>query len=231
MSKKINLLGKSLALTNYWSYNFQLFGKNFFYFKKYFSLLFYLKKFIIKNKLSYLNFFFTLIINFHVFKEKVQFSISIFKLNNFLTRILCNIFPIWLFQNKYLLLFQGKIFIFPNFYFSQFFLKDLIFFLVIYKRFSPKKIFHYFSLLLKKSKNYLLVNSSKKGIYKKKLIGFKIQLKGKFEITKNAMSKKLSLNYGQPRSTILKNHITFCEHTFFSKLGSSNLKIWLFYDF
>lgn len=123
------------------------------------------------------------------------------------------------------MLFKGKIFIFPNFYFSKFFLKDLIFFLLIYKRLSPRKIFIYFSILLKKNKNYLLINNSKKGIYKKKLIGFKIQLKGKFEITKNAMSKKLLINYGKLRSTTLKNHIIFCEHTFFSKLGSSNLKM------
>ncbi len=231
MSKKINLHGKSLSLTTYWFIEFQLYGKNFFLFKKYFFLLFFLRKFITKKKLLFLSFFFGLFIKFSIFKKRVYFLISLFKSKKKFDVVLQNIFPVYLFRNKSLLQFTGKIFIFPSFYFSQLFLKDLIFFLLIYKKFNPRKVFNYFLLFLKKKINYLSIVSSRKGIIKKKLVGFKIQLKGRFETTKNSMSKKNLIKFGKLNSTTLENHIVLCEHTFFSKLGSSNLKIWLFYSF
>ena len=178
-----------------------------------------------KNKLSYLTFFFTLSINFLVLKEKIYFLISLFRLKHLLNIAFNNIFPVYSFQNKSISDFQGKIVIFRNYYFSQFFLKDLMFFLLIQRKFNPKKIFNYLLILFKKKVNYSLVNISRRGICKKKLIGFKIKLKGKFEITKSSMSKKIMENYGKLKSTTLNSSVVFCEHTFFSKLGSSNIKI------
>lgn len=61
------------------------------------------------------------------------------------------------------------------------------------------------------------------------MVGFKMQLKGRFEITKNSMSKKFLVKFGKISSTTLVDYIVFYEHIFFSKLGLSSLKICLFY--
>jgi hypothetical protein len=93
------------------------------------------------------------------------------------------------------------------------------------KKYNPKKIFSFFSNLLKNNLNSFLVQDSKYGFLKKKLVGFKLYLKGRFEVTKNSMAKKNLVKLGKVNSTDLNIHIISHEHIFFSKLGTSNLKI------
>lgn len=72
---------------------------------------------------------------------------------------------------------------------------------------------------------------TKNGLKNKILCGFKVQLKGRFESTKNSMSKTVNFKVGKINSTNLNSSINFLSYTFYTKLGLSNLKIWLFYKF
>lgn len=229
MSKKINLFSKCLALTIYWSYNFQIFSKNFYLFKKYFSIIILLQKLINNKKLFYLNLFLLLKTKIFISKNNFNIHFILFYLKKKWNSFFQFFFSIRLLQDKYFLSLKSKIFVVKNFFFSNFFFSNLIFYLLLEKKFNPKKIFNFFLNLFKNNFNFFLVQDSKNGFLKKKLIGFKVQLKGRFEVTKNSMSKKNLIKLGKVNSTNLNNHIIFYEHIFFSKLGVSNLKIWLFY--
>ena len=65
----------------------------------------------------------------------------------------------------------------------------------------------------------------KNGLEQKSLKGFKIQLKGRFEPTKNSMSKSLTVKKGKINSMKLNDSIIFINQIFYTKLGLSNLKI------
>ena len=206
-------------------YNFQVFSKNFFLFKKYFSIIILLQKLINNKKLFHLNFFSILNMKFFITKNYFSVYFTLFKLKKNFNSFFQFFFSFWLLQDKYFLSLKSKIFVVKNFFFSNLFLKNLVFYLLLEKNLNPKKIFNSFYHLLKNNLNCFLIQDSKNGLLNKKLIGFKIQLKGRFEVTKNSMSKKKLIKLGKVNSTNLCTHIIFYEHVFFSKLGVSNLKI------
>nr|YP_009325900.1 ribosomal protein S3 [Vertebrata lanosa]APC24941.1 ribosomal protein S3 [Vertebrata lanosa] len=231
MTKNINLFGKCLGLTTYWSQQFQFYNKNLFFFKKYFFLLNLIKKLIDKKVIFNIEFVFFLYIKFFISKNSLNIYISLYNLKNkLLSKLLNFLFDILNQYNINNLPINIKVFILMNFYLSVQFLKNLIFYLILKNRYTPKKIFNFITHFLKSNFNSSLISISKTGLKKKILLGFKIQLNGRFESTKNSMAKKINLKFGKTNSTSLINHIIFYEHVFYSKLGLSNLKVWLFYD-
>lgn len=81
------------------------------------------------------------------------------------------------------------------------------------------------SVFLKKHLEYLIITIGKNGLEQKLLKGFKIQLKGRYEVTKNSMSKSLIIKKGKVNSMKLDNNIAFMNQVLYTKLGLSNLKI------
>nr|YP_009295190.1 ribosomal protein S3 [Dasya binghamiae]AOH77202.1 ribosomal protein S3 [Dasya binghamiae] len=73
------------------------------------------------------------------------------------------------------------------------------------------------------------ISLCKKGPQKLILKGYKITLSGRFENTKNPMSKTYTTKNGFITLTSLNNNIDFISKNLYTKLGICNIKIWLFY--
>lgn len=189
-------------------------------------LLFIIRK--ITNKKLFNNFKLILFTSRKVliFKNYVNFFYSFSKLNTFIFNTFSIFFNV-LFKkklNENLLLYL-KVFITKINLFSYEFFKSYISILSLDKKLAPRKIFFSLIHFLKSNMNCSSLSFTKTGLMKKKLRGFKIQLKGRFEATKNSMSKKIFFKSGKVNSTNLEEDVIFYNHVFFSKLGLSNLKI------
>lgn len=80
-------------------------------------------------------------------------------------------------------------------------------------------------LFLTKNLKYSILFLTKNGLLRKYFVGFKIQIKGRYESSKTSMSKKLSTKFGKMTLTNLKISTNFINYSFYTKLGISNLKI------
>lgn len=201
-------------------------------FKKYFFLLNSIKKLISKKIIFNFKSAFFIYIKFFISKNNFSIYVSFYNLKiKFLNKFFKFLFNILVKYGINFLPFNIKVFILANYYLSTQFLENLVLYLVLNNKYTPKKIFNFLVYFLKSNLNSLLISTSKNGLNKKTLSGFKIQLRGRFESTKNSMAKKINLKFGKTNSTNLINHIVFYEHIFYSKLGLSSLKVWLFYNF
>nr|YP_010620258.1 Ribosomal protein S3 [Amplisiphonia pacifica]WAX04294.1 Ribosomal protein S3 [Amplisiphonia pacifica] len=230
MAKKINLSGKCLALTTLWVNQFQSYGKFSFSSKTDFFIFFFLTKIFNKQLNLTTEYFITKIQKFILF-NKIFFIFSFVSVNNdFFFKFYRFLFLLWQRNINKRLSFRLCFYLEKNQYFSTFFLKSYILYLIYNKINSPKKIFNLLILLLKKNKFQKILSFSKNGLKKNTLIGFKIQLKGRYESTKNEMASCLLVKNGKVNSTNLNITISYINHFFYTKLGISNLKIWLFYS-
>nr|YP_010620028.1 Ribosomal protein S3 [Symphyocladia marchantioides]WAX04041.1 Ribosomal protein S3 [Symphyocladia marchantioides] len=228
MAKKINSSNKCLALTTLWVNQFQLYNKFSFFSKNEFFLLFIIKFLIIQ-----LNFTKNLITKTQslIFSTQLLLIFSLVSMNNdFFLKLYQLFIGIWNRNFSSRLSFFLLFYVEKNHYLSAQFLKSYILYLITDNVNSPKKIFNLLVLLLTKTKNQSIISISKSGFRKITFIGFKIQLKGRYESTKNEMSNYLFIKDGKNNSTNLNITIDFINHLFYTKLGISNLKIWLFYS-
>nr|YP_010620120.1 Ribosomal protein S3 [Melanothamnus gigas]WAX04156.1 Ribosomal protein S3 [Melanothamnus gigas] len=230
MSKKINLSGKCLALTNLWVMQFQHFGNFTSLFSKY-TFLFLIFKFFLFKQLNLKNNFFVLDYKFFILKNEFFIVLTNFFKNfnefNYFFNLLSSI---W-FKNFNFLSFRFLIFFKKTFYLSSDFLQSYISYLSKKLFYSPKKIFTLLFILLKKKLNQSILTTTKNGLKRKKIIGFKMQLRGRYELTKTAMAKITQIKFGKINSTDLKINVTFMNYFFYTKLGNCSIKIWLFSSF
>nr|YP_010619959.1 Ribosomal protein S3 [Xiphosiphonia pinnulata]WAX03972.1 Ribosomal protein S3 [Xiphosiphonia pinnulata] len=228
MTKKINLSGKCLALTALWANQFQSYGKFSFFSKNDFFFLFSLIK-IFNKQLNFNTLYFITKTQNFIFSSHIFLIFSLVSLNYaFFIKFHQLFLKIWQHNINSRLSFHFHFYLEKNHYFSTIFLKSYILYLINNKTNSPKKIYNLLILLLKKNKFQSIITISKKGFKQSKFIGFKIQLKGRYESTKNEMASRLFVKDGKINSTNLTNSIYFFNHSFYTKLGISNLKIWLF---
>nr|YP_010620235.1 Ribosomal protein S3 [Deltalsia parasitica]WAX04271.1 Ribosomal protein S3 [Deltalsia parasitica] len=230
MAKKLNLSGKCLALSTLWANQFQLYGKFCFFWKNDFFLFLFLTKIFIQKLNLKTEYFITKTQNF-ILASQVFFIFSLLFINNsFFYKFYKFAHLIWQRNISQTFSFHLCFYLEQNQYFSTKFLKSYISYLIYKKINSPKKIFNLLILLLKKNKSQLILAFEKNGLKKKIFIGFKIQLTGRYESTKNEMASCLLVKNGKINSTNLSVSINFINHFFYTKLGISNLKIWLFYS-
>lgn len=97
--------------------------------------------------------------------------------------------------------------------------------LIINLNYLPKKVFNIFINILVSQINknkHLILNS---GLKKVKLKGFKIQLKGRYELSKSSLAKKICFKFGRLTINNLSNNLELINKFIYSKLGKSSLKI------
>nr|YP_011017705.1 ribosomal protein S3 [Griffithsia okiensis]WQF69528.1 ribosomal protein S3 [Griffithsia okiensis] len=225
MSKKSNSLILKFGVTKNFNFFSQNYGKSTLNIDlNILKLCFCLNKYFFSNNLI-------LIFNeFHL--NKNLFSLSVFCLkNNFNMKsyliLLNNINFNFLFTFKKQ---KNKLFLKNEWFYSSFLLKNYINFLFL--KFGINNYKKILGILTKLFCSYLNYNQIFYSIYGPKLIilkGFKIQLKGRFENSKNQMTKKIELKSGILSSVNLNSDINYLNNFLFTKLGLWSLKIWLFY--
>nr|YP_010944677.1 ribosomal protein S3 [Palisada intermedia]WMC20771.1 ribosomal protein S3 [Palisada intermedia] len=226
MSKKISSTSKYLGISRDWFVNFQHYGN--FYLNFFFSFLniYNLLNFIIRNVVK---------TNIFVLKKQIYLFFNTMELNLNLFYLKRNVNLTNLFYNKInsILLnnffFNVKINFFSNNF--NFFSKQFLEAYLEYLSFSnsPKTIFNLVIVLLKNQINKTTIFFFNSGLRKIQLKGFKIQLKGRYELSKSTLAKKQFLKFGQVTSNNLNNLLDLLNKDFYSKLGKSTLKIWFFY--
>nr|ATG87379.1 ribosomal protein S3 [Gracilaria chouae] len=95
---------------------------------------------------------------------------------------------------------------------------------------NPNKILWQICVFLNKHRYHSKIVYSTKGIRLVNLKGFKIRLVGRFDNTKNQMSKSIQQGLGVLSLMSLKNRVEFVNRELYTKLGSCGLQIWLFYE-
>ncbi len=228
MTKKINPLGKCLALTFFWPNSLQNFGNFFYFVNKYLFIYLLFHHFLVKL-MSFKKKYFVNQFTFFIFSKLFLIRFSNLSFDYFWLAFLNDFF--WKFWKSNFLFLPLKVFYFltKNFYLSADFLWDYLNYLTKNFCFSPKKTFNLLILFLTKNYFHLSLFKSKKGFKIKRFVGFKIKLIGRFESSKNAMSKNIIYKFGKINSSNLQINTNFLTYTFFTKLGVSNLKIWIFY--
>nr|YP_010620166.1 Ribosomal protein S3 [Gredgaria maugeana]WAX04202.1 Ribosomal protein S3 [Gredgaria maugeana] len=230
MSKKINLTGKSLALTSVWTNKSQYYGNFSFKYSKYIHFIFLLNV-VFTRQLNFNLLYYITQIQYFFFVNQLRIILSSSFLNKNFVYFLKFIYLFWILNFKNFYSFHLQIYLEKTLYFSVEFLKNYIFFLIKKKIKSPKKIFNLLILLLKKNFNKPIVSISKNGLTDNNiLIGFKIQLSGRYESAKSTMANQIFLKFGKITSTNLSFTVKYFSHFFYTKSGISTLKIWLFYN-
>nr|YP_010620097.1 Ribosomal protein S3 [Periphykon beckeri]WAX04133.1 Ribosomal protein S3 [Periphykon beckeri] len=229
MSKKKNLSGKCLALTSLWTFQFQNYRNSFLLFSKFFFFRF-LFKIIFLKFLNFKKIYSFSCWYFQFFSRYLLLQFKCKTLNfSLLSDFLGFIYAIWV--NNIKTTFSLKLFF--CFEKESTFSSDFLFFYVLYlvneQQFTPKKIFNMLNFMLQSKLDKKIVLFSKNGLILQKFIGFKIQLSGRYEATKNSMAQRVFFNVGKINSTTAKINIYFLNRFLYTKLGISNLKIWLFY--
>nr|YP_009511841.1 ribosomal protein S3 [Gracilaria gracilis]AXI97718.1 ribosomal protein S3 [Gracilaria gracilis] len=229
MTRKINPISLRLGLTQVWDYTIQNYNK-----LNYCYTLSFLKQLQIENivtKILSLNKFLIHDKEFWYSKNKLFLNIYIVEVdpNN---------------SNKYLFLIKELSKLISNWFFLKIQLR-------IYKRVSwlttsnlvssyvsylfvqnknPNKILWQICILLKKHLGSNKVVYSTRGIHSVYLKGFKVRLVGRFDNTKNQMSKSIQQGSGSLSLISLRNQVEFVQKNLYTKLGSCGLQIWLFYE-
>lgn len=228
MSKKINSSGKYLNTTNLNNCQLQYYGKSILFYKRNFLIIFTFLPILYKKLTINRKFFNITALNVINFNNYICLFLSILELNKFFFQQFRKAFH---FIDKKLTHshFKINLYLEKNYYLSTSFLKNYIFYLNVKRTYPPKKIFNFLTLFLKNFINHSIVSFTQNGPKKKQLLGFRLQLKGRYESTKNSMSKIMTFKVGKVNSTKLNANINFLDYVFYTKLGVSSLKIWLFY--
>nr|YP_009500463.1 ribosomal protein S3 [Gracilariopsis heteroclada]AXE43625.1 ribosomal protein S3 [Gracilariopsis heteroclada] len=95
---------------------------------------------------------------------------------------------------------------------------------------NPNKVLWQLCQFLKTHLNSTKVIYSTKGIHLVYLKGFQVRLVGRFDNTKNQMSKNIQQGFGALSLMSLKSRVEFVHKELYTKLGSCGLQIWLFYE-
>ena len=226
MSKKISSTSNYLGISNNWLVNLQYYGKiNYLFYFSFFNLLNIIFKKFNKNKLFISN----IILNFT--KNLIKINSKLVNLYNFDTNIILNFY-------RNLLSFIKNNFSSSNlklkFYLDkENWLSNKFMFMYLdylFLNFSPKQIFNLLIIFLKNqlgNTKYVYFNFGfKKVVFK----GFKIQLKGRYELTRSTLSKNIFFKYGCVTTNSFNKNFEFLSKIIFSKLGKSSIKIWFFYS-
>lgn len=228
MSKKINPKSLRLGSIQLWSQIIQNYGNNLFIFIKYFY-----------KYIKVLNSLFKIFNNFYIFflQEIIYFNSKL--IINFWFYKINYLFYFNYFKNLVKLIYywnpNKKIFIrfyFPNL--NQFcyslILVNYSSYLITVLNYTPKKVLGILSILINLKINYFHIFYSKNGPIKTRLKGFKVVFNGCFENTKLQMAETLELKIGSLKLVSFKNKVDFSSKLINTKLGSLNLKIWLFFE-
>jgi hypothetical protein len=224
MSQKINPISFRLGLSQVWNNTFQLYGKNlpsyisFLYLKL--TLYNYLRRYL-DSKQVFLGSLYWFIL-----KDKVVLLIiyesclnsNLLKLEklNLLLHFLTN----W--NLKLYLLKQTSWVNTPS----------LIISYILYNRkknFSLKKILKRVTFILNSHLNSKKIVYNIKGPIFLRLKGFKIKISGRFDNTRNQMSKTLSNSGGNLPLSKLNSYIEYHNSKIYTNSGLNNLQVWLFY--
>lgn len=227
MSQKINPTNNKLGVLQVWNYRFQKYGKTFRNYKKFlrpknYSFLF-LKQFLYQNNL--------LIENVEFSKSTHQFLIKIFifRLTQVPIRLkfqFClKVISYWLKCPVKFLIYQKN-----SLSSSSLLINNYIFYLFFVRTNSIKQIFQQIFQLLEKQSNKIIFIYTIKGIQLIKFKGFKLEVTGCFESSRNQMSKTLKYNLGSVPLTRLNGYVDYSNNHFFTKFGSCGIKLWLFYE-
>lgn len=224
MSQKINPISFRLGLSQVWNSTFQLYGKNL---SPYTNFLYL--KLVLHNYLErYFNSkqIFLGSTYWFILKEKVILLITYeshlndnfpkpYKLNLFL-----HLLTDW--NLKLYLLKQMSWVNTPT----------LIINYILYNRkknFTLKKILKRVIFVLNTHLNSKKIVYNNKGPISLKLKGFKIKISGRFDSTRNQMTKTLSNNKGCLPLSKLNSYVEYHNAKIYTTSGSNNLQVWLFY--
>jgi ribosomal protein S3 len=97
------------------------------------------------------------------------------------------------------------------------------------KNFSLKKILKRVTFILNSRLNSKKIVYNTKGPIFLKLKGFKIKISGRFDNTRNQMSKTLSNSGGNLPLSKLNSYIEYHNSKIYTNSGLNNLQVWLFY--
>nr|YP_010199886.1 ribosomal protein S3 [Gracilariopsis tenuifrons]UAD89946.1 ribosomal protein S3 [Gracilariopsis tenuifrons] len=229
MAKKINPISLRLGLTQVWDFTLQNYGKLISWYillllkqlqlKKVVSQIFNLNKFLVgeqeywyyHNKL-FLNIYFT----DNIVKNQDKYSLILKKISLLIFE--------W-FSLKVQLRILKK----TNWITTP----DLLINYAIYllkQHKNPNKVLWQLCQFLETHLNCTKIVYSSRGIRLVNLKGFKIRLVGRFDNTKNQMSKSIQQGYGSLSLMSLKSRVEFASKELYTKLGSCGLQIWLFYE-
>nr|YP_010204201.1 ribosomal protein S3 [Ahnfeltia fastigiata]UAT97936.1 ribosomal protein S3 [Ahnfeltia fastigiata] len=95
---------------------------------------------------------------------------------------------------------------------------------------SFKKIIQNICKMLTTHLNTIKISYSTKGVVRLSLKGFKIQLAGRFDNSRNQMAKLMKQSIGSLPLTCLESYVEYSHKEFHTKHGVCGLQIWLFYE-
>lgn len=228
MSQKTNPLKTKLGQIKLWNFEFSKYGQNFKNYTKFLylrnNIFSFIKNFCLKYNLLIENININQKIyetNFNVFVVFLKTSQETNKDNNFLKVILK-----WINTNIKISFYKNT-----SLTNTTMLIKNYIIYLFINKKISPKKALLYLYKTLKNQKKKNQIKYTIQGIKIIELKGFKIEISGCFDSSRNQMSKIIKCNFGRIPLTKLNGYIDYTKTTFFTKFGTCGLKIWLFYKF
>ena len=96
--------------------------------------------------------------------------------------------------------------------------------------YPPKKLFNFILLLLKTQIKKPKIVQGNHGLMRMYMEGFKIQLKGRYEVSKSTLAKSLFFKTGQVNSNNLNGNLELLSKNIYSKLGAASIKVWFFYS-
>lgn len=229
MAQKINPISFRLGISQVWDSTLQLYGKSylnyFLIFHKYLQIRNILNRIFLKNNL---------IIDFQewkIYKNKISLNIyyshlfnskQINHLNCFnkVSKTILEWFSIISSIHFYLKAQKTsttKILIAYTHYLLE-------------QNISAKKIIWNLCKFLETNKKIEKISYFKFGIFKLHLKGFKIRLSGRFDNSKNQMSKNIEQTVGSLPLTCLKSSVEYINKEIYTKSGICGLQIWLFYE-
>lgn len=229
MSQKINPTNNKIGIVQLWSTAFTIYGNNFKCYKnkinfekyiQYYIKLFYGKLFfLITNlKIKYIyNHIFIVIVFFKLFANKNNLWSKNKLIEGLIKWFNCSISI------------QHYEIFFINF--SSFLLSNYVEYILLNTQLSLKNILNQIYIILLQQKKKVKLVKTKNGIKTVQFNGFKIQVKGCFEISKSQMSKTLKYSFGNNSLTMIKGYIEYSEKTIFTRYGACGLKIWFFFEF
>lgn len=227
MTQKSNPLSLRLGILQLWTSSFQNYGNTLKLFpvliSKQLKIKYYLENFFNSNNhlINYKEFCCdnqTLFCNIY-FTKISQISVTYFHLKK-ITQVL----TYW--YNKNLIL---RFYYKSNWFYSIDFLMLYITYLHVKLTYSLKKIFMLLISLFAKLTNYKKISFLRIGFKKIQVKGFKIQVKGRFENTKNQMAKTINYKFGSLSLVNLENNVYYRKNCLNTKLGSCTVHVWLFY--
>nr|YP_008994206.1 ribosomal protein S3 [Rhodymenia pseudopalmata]AGO19258.1 ribosomal protein S3 [Rhodymenia pseudopalmata] len=225
MSQKINPISLRLGVTQVWDSTFQFYGKSNKTYQSIFHKNYQAFTFIscIHNCSEFLlgNF----VAHFNRNYTSIDFFCSISKPDKICLNLnqISDIISCW---------YDSKIFLFPyqkmNWFSSTKLISNYVKFLLS-QNLNPtiilKDLGSFFELQFESEK---IINSVK-GPLKVQLKGFKIKLTGRFDNSRNQLSKNIVNKMGALPLTSLKSYLEFTSTEIYTKLGTCGLQIWLFY--